>query len=158
MNVGKKADLAGRSSVCSGGLPPLADLEISRFNLFDLQALLDLHDPIDIMYGYTSYSPPLTPPRSSRPAASTLTAQTATRSHTSTSNTARSTMATIHAGTGVGDAGNGNPTLLTYTTISQEYASLRYPGHCPLGMYLIPDKDNMFVWDGVFFVHQGSRL
>lgn len=55
-----------------------------------------------------------------------------------------------------GDAGNGNPTLITYTTISQEYASLRYPGHCPLGMYLIPDRVSMFVWDGVFFVHQGS--
>jgi len=25
-------------------------------------------------------------------------------------------------------------------------------------MYLIPDEDNMFVWDGVFFVHQGFSI
>lgn len=91
------------------------------------------------MYGYTSYKePPSTPSRSSR----SQTTPTTPRSSTTTR-------------TGPGDAGNGNTSLITYTTISQEYASLRYPGHCPLGMYLIPDKNNMFIWDGVFFVHQG---
>ncbi|KAF9652216.1 UBC-like protein [Thelephora ganbajun] len=89
------------------------------------------------MYGYTTYNePPSTPPRLSR----SLTAQTPTRSQPgsalppSTPATTRSTMTMAQA---------------------EEYASLRYPGHCPLGMYLIPDKNNIFVWDGVFFVHQG---
>ena len=114
------------------------------------------------MHGYTTHtSPPSTPPRSSRPSSTTFTlAQTPTRSQFGTTSavspptprTARSGSMTV-----TGDpAGSGNPSLITYTTISQEYASLRYPGHCPLGMYLIPNKDNMFVWDGVFFVHQGS--
>ena len=114
------------------------------------------------MYGHTTYNdPPTTPPRSLRPSTSAFTAQTPTRSHPGSAllppspKTARSSVTTVTA-TGAGDTGNGNPTLITYTTISQEYASLRYPGHCPLGMYLIPNKDNMFVWDGVFFVHQGS--
>jgi len=114
------------------------------------------------MYGYTkSNEPPSTPPRSSR--SSTFTAQTPTRSQPGsallppTPTTARSTTTvTTATSTGFGDTAGGNPSLITYTTISQEYASLRYPGHCPLGMYLIPDKNNMFVWDGVFFVHQGS--
>ncbi|EPQ59219.1 UBC-like protein [Gloeophyllum trabeum ATCC 11539] len=39
------------------------------------------------------------------------------------------------------------------TAISLEYASLRYRGHCPLGMYITPSPDNLLVWDGVFFVH-----
>ena len=95
------------------------------------------------MYGYSVYGePPSTPSRSSRSQSQPTPA------------TPRASVTTTH--TGPGDAGNGNPALITYTTISQEYASLRYPGHCPLGMYLIPDKDSLFVWDGVFFVHQGS--
>lgn len=44
----------------------------------------------------------------------------------------------------------------TRTAISLEYASLRYPGHCPLGMYLTPSRENLLVWDAVFFVHQGN--
>ena len=109
---------------------------------------------------YTIYNElPSTP---SRP----VKTQTPSRSQSSsvllppTPTTARSSTAVPHIGvrSGSGDAGNGNPALITYNTISQEYASLMYPGHCPLGMYLIPDKDDMLVWDGVFFVHQGSLL
>lgn len=112
------------------------------------------------MYGYPSYDETPSTPRSSR--RSTLLAQTPTQSRAtstlvpSTLGTARSTMTVTAAGSG--DAVNGDPTLITYTTISQEYASLRYPGHCPLGMYLIPDKNSTFVWDGVFFVHQGLSI
>ncbi|KAI0796801.1 UBC-like protein [Abortiporus biennis] len=50
---------------------------------------------------------------------------------------------------------DSTPTALTRTAVSLEYASLRHNGHCPLGMYVIPTKDNLLVWDGVFFVHQG---
>ncbi|VDC02564.1 unnamed protein product [Peniophora sp. CBMAI 1063] len=39
--------------------------------------------------------------------------------------------------------------------VAQEFANLRYEGHCPLGMYIVPAADNLFVWDGVLFVHQG---
>ena len=39
--------------------------------------------------------------------------------------------------------------------VAQEFANLRYEGHCPLGMYIVPASDNLFVWDGVLFVHQG---
>ncbi|KAF6762634.1 ubiquitin-conjugating enzyme/RWD-like protein [Ephemerocybe angulata] len=45
--------------------------------------------------------------------------------------------------------------LVARTTISVEYAALMGNGHCPLGMYVIPSPDNLFVWDVVFFVHQG---
>lgn len=45
---------------------------------------------------------------------------------------------------------------LTRTTIAQEYASLVYTGHCPLGMYVTPTPNNLLVWDAVFFVHQGA--
>ena len=117
-----------------------------------------------MMYGYSSFGgTPSTPPRPSR--SSTSTAQTPGRSLPGgapvlppTPGAAQSSVTVTTAGTGTGDTGNGGPALVTYTAISQEYASLRYPGHCPLGMYLIPDKDNAFVWDGVFFVHQGSSL
>ena len=134
-----------------------------RFNLFD-PSLHVFHDAL-MMFGYsTSNEPPSTPPRSLR--SSTSTAQTPTRSQPNnalspgpTPTTARSTTTATTStptGSGFGDTTNGNPSLITYTTVSQEYASLRYPGHCPLGMYLIPDKNNLFIWDGVFFVHQGS--
>ncbi|CAL1700996.1 unnamed protein product [Somion occarium] len=46
-------------------------------------------------------------------------------------------------------------TALTRTAVSLEYASLRYPKHCPTGMYVIPSPENILVWDAVFFVHQG---
>lgn len=49
-------------------------------------------------------------------------------------------------------------TALTRTAVSLEYASLRYNGHCPLGMYITPSPDNLLVWDAVFFVHQGELL
>ena len=45
---------------------------------------------------------------------------------------------------------------VTRTTVSLEYASLRHNDHCPLGMYVVPSTDNLLVWDGVFFVHQGK--
>ncbi|KAI0347214.1 UBC-like protein [Trametopsis cervina] len=52
-------------------------------------------------------------------------------------------------------AAEPNPSVLTRTTISQEYASLMHTGHCPLGMYVTPTPNNLLVWDAVFFVHQG---
>ena len=121
-----------------------------RFSLFD-------PPPPPMRYGSTAHTDiPSTPPRSSRQSASTSTAKTPTRSQPSSALLPPAPGTATKAGPG--DPGNTNPSLITYTTISQEYASLRYPGHCPLGMYLIPDKNNMFVWDGVFFVHQGSLL
>ncbi|ETW84035.1 hypothetical protein HETIRDRAFT_242275, partial [Heterobasidion irregulare TC 32-1] len=39
--------------------------------------------------------------------------------------------------------------------VAFEYASLRYQAHCPLGMYIIPSLENLSIWDGVLFVHQG---
>src|ERR1700722_12336824 len=44
------------------------------------------------------------------------------------------------------------------TAVSLEYASLRYKGHCPLGMYVIPSAESLLVWDAVLFVHQGLYL
>lgn len=123
---------------------------------WDLTFLIYIHASTThhrAMYGFTNYNePPSTPTRSSRP----LTTHTPSRPQP-TPSTPRSSVTTAYtgAGSGLGDLGNGDPALVTYTTISQEYASLRYPGHCPLGMYLIPDANDMFVWDGVFFVHQG---
>jgi hypothetical protein len=48
------------------------------------------------------------------------------------------------------------PSILSRTSASLEYASLRHTGHCPLGMYIIPSATNLLVWDAVFFVHQGE--
>lgn len=47
------------------------------------------------------------------------------------------------------------PSPVVNTAIALEYASLRYQGHCPLGMYVTPSDDSLLVWDLVFFVHQG---
>ncbi|KAF8076361.1 UBC-like protein [Lyophyllum atratum] len=44
---------------------------------------------------------------------------------------------------------------VTRTAVSLEYASIRHNQHCPLGMYVVPSVENLLVWDGVFFVHQG---
>jgi hypothetical protein len=44
------------------------------------------------------------------------------------------------------------------TAVSLEYAGLRYKDHCPLGMYVVPSTEDLLVWDGVFFVHQGQSL
>ena len=87
------------------------------------------------MYGYTLYKERTsTPPRSPRP--STSVAQTSTWSCPA----------------------NENPKSITYyTAMSQEYASLRYPGHCPFGICLIPDKGNALIWDGVFFGSSVTR-
>lgn len=45
---------------------------------------------------------------------------------------------------------------MTRTAVSLEYASIRHSQHCPLGMYVVPSVENLLVWDGVFFVHQGK--
>lgn len=45
--------------------------------------------------------------------------------------------------------------VLAATAISLEYASLINAGHCPLGIYVLPSTATIFVWDAVFFVHQG---
>lgn len=52
--------------------------------------------------------------------------------------------------------GTTNP--VTQTTVSLEYASLRHNDHCPLGMYVVPSVENLLLWDGVFFVHQGGSI
>ncbi|TCD70807.1 hypothetical protein EIP91_001497 [Steccherinum ochraceum] len=52
-------------------------------------------------------------------------------------------------------APDAQPTAVARTTIALEYASLRYPHHSPTGMYVTPSPESLFVWDVVFFVHQG---
>ena len=52
----------------------------------------------------------------------------------------------------------GHEVVLARTAVSLEYASLRHTGHCPLGMYILPSSQNVLIWDGVFFVHQGACL
>ncbi|WVF71493.1 hypothetical protein IAT40_006299 [Kwoniella sp. CBS 6097] len=36
-----------------------------------------------------------------------------------------------------------------------EYASLRAPRGCPVGMYITPSSESVLKWHGVFFVHKG---
>ncbi|CAG7845970.1 SubName: Full=Uncharacterized protein {ECO:0000313/EMBL:CCA71092.1} [Serendipita indica DSM 11827] len=43
----------------------------------------------------------------------------------------------------------------TLSAVSFEYASVKQPSHCPLGIYVKPSSSNLLVWDGVFFVHKG---
>ncbi|KXN90247.1 hypothetical protein AN958_04038 [Leucoagaricus sp. SymC.cos] len=53
---------------------------------------------------------------------------------------------------------NSSPTtqsIIARTALSLEYAFLRHSDHCPLGMYVVPSPENLFVWDAVLFVHQG---
>jgi hypothetical protein len=50
------------------------------------------------------------------------------------------------------------PDVVARSTVSVEYAALMGSGHCPLGMYILPSPDNLFVWDAVLFVHQGEIL
>ncbi|KAG2013688.1 hypothetical protein CC2G_010568 [Coprinopsis cinerea AmutBmut pab1-1] len=45
--------------------------------------------------------------------------------------------------------------IIARTTITMEYSSLMGAGHCPQGMYILPSKEDLFVWDGVFFAHEG---
>jgi hypothetical protein len=54
------------------------------------------------------------------------------------------------------DATDAAASPVTRTAISLEYASLRHSGHCPLGLYVVPSVENLLVWDGVLFVHQGK--
>ncbi|EGG06041.1 uncharacterized protein MELLADRAFT_36398 [Melampsora larici-populina 98AG31] len=39
--------------------------------------------------------------------------------------------------------------------VSLEFASLRLPGHCPLGVWVIPSPTNIYQWQGVLFIHRG---
>lgn len=39
--------------------------------------------------------------------------------------------------------------------ISLEYASLRLPGHCPSGVWVIPCPDDLHHWCGTLFIHKG---
>ncbi|KAL7421627.1 hypothetical protein Q5752_003396 [Cryptotrichosporon argae] len=41
------------------------------------------------------------------------------------------------------------------TALAAEFASLRAPGACPRGMYVVPSPDSLRVWHGVLFVHRG---
>jgi len=54
------------------------------------------------------------------------------------------------------DSSSSNP--LTRTAVSLEYASLRHAGHCPLGMYILPSREDLLLWDAIFFVHQGYYM
>ncbi|GMK54372.1 hypothetical protein CspeluHIS016_0109580 [Cutaneotrichosporon spelunceum] len=36
-----------------------------------------------------------------------------------------------------------------------EFASLRAPGNCPTGIYVVPTVESLGRWAGVFFVHRG---
>lgn len=36
-----------------------------------------------------------------------------------------------------------------------EFINLKNPNHCPLGVYIMPSSENLNVWYGVIFVHQG---
>ncbi|KAG0741736.1 hypothetical protein G6F57_005927 [Rhizopus arrhizus] len=36
-----------------------------------------------------------------------------------------------------------------------EFINLKNPNHCPLGVYVMPSSENLYVWYGVIFVHQG---
>jgi hypothetical protein len=55
-----------------------------------------------------------------------------------------------------GTTTTANNSVLARTAISLEYASLINTGHCPLGIYVVPSTSSLFVWDAVFFVHQGA--
>lgn len=48
--------------------------------------------------------------------------------------------------------------IVAWTAISLEYASLRHANHCPLGIYVVPSSENLLIWDAVLFVHRGSSL
>ncbi|GAA5799026.1 hypothetical protein HPULCUR_004435 [Helicostylum pulchrum] len=39
--------------------------------------------------------------------------------------------------------------------IMTEFINLRNPNHCPLGVYVMPSSDDLYVWYGVLFVHKG---
>ncbi|KAG0145533.1 hypothetical protein CROQUDRAFT_93652 [Cronartium quercuum f. sp. fusiforme G11] len=39
--------------------------------------------------------------------------------------------------------------------ITLEFASLRSPGHCPIGVWVIPSPTNVYLWEGVLFIHRG---
>lgn len=45
--------------------------------------------------------------------------------------------------------------IVAWTAISLEYASLRHANHCPLGIYVVPSSENLLIWDAVLFVHRG---
>jgi hypothetical protein len=49
------------------------------------------------------------------------------------------------------------PSVDLLTLVGREYANLRNQSHCPLGMYIVPSVASLLLWDGVFFVHKGSR-
>ncbi|KAJ3116388.1 hypothetical protein HDU96_009746 [Phlyctochytrium bullatum] len=36
-----------------------------------------------------------------------------------------------------------------------EYKNLRNPNHCPPGMYIKPNPEDLFEWHGVLFIHRG---
>ncbi|OBZ86287.1 Protein crossbronx [Choanephora cucurbitarum] len=36
-----------------------------------------------------------------------------------------------------------------------EFANLRNPKHCPLGVYMMPSEHHLYVWYGVIFIHKG---
>jgi hypothetical protein len=55
------------------------------------------------------------------------------------------------------EVSSGTQAIAGRAALMLEYASLRHSNHCPLGMYVVPSPENLFVWDAVLFVHQGLR-
>ncbi|PPQ63868.1 hypothetical protein CVT24_009494 [Panaeolus cyanescens] len=53
------------------------------------------------------------------------------------------------------DTSQQNNNVLVRSAIALEYSLLRNIQHCPLGMYVLPSSSNIYVWDVVFFIHQG---
>ncbi|CEG70547.1 hypothetical protein RMATCC62417_06422 [Rhizopus microsporus] len=39
--------------------------------------------------------------------------------------------------------------------IMTEFINLRNPNHCPLGVYVMPSAEDLYVWHGVLFIHKG---
>ncbi|CAO3672982.1 unnamed protein product [Rhizopus stolonifer] len=39
--------------------------------------------------------------------------------------------------------------------IMTEFINLKNQNHCPLGVYVMPSSNNLYVWHGVLFVHKG---
>ncbi|KAK0206544.1 UBC-like protein [Desarmillaria ectypa] len=50
---------------------------------------------------------------------------------------------------------SNSTTAVASAAVSFEYASLHHRSHCPLGIYVVPSKESLFIWDAIFFVHQG---
>lgn len=48
--------------------------------------------------------------------------------------------------------------IVARSTLLLEFTSLRNKNHSPLGVYVVPSPESLFVWDAVLFVHQGTGM